>query len=66
MLSSLLGKQKFPSIVQQVRIHREGGQQHQQEGSRGDERNDAGGQQSVWLQLQPWPGESGEDPPVVG
>ena len=59
-----MGKQEIPRIVQQVRIWREGGQQDQQESSQGDDRKDAGGQQAVWLHLQPWPGEErGEERP---
>ena len=61
-----MGKQEIPRIPQQVRIHREGGQQDQQESSQGDERKDAGGQEAVWLHLQPWPGRRGGNPPTAG
>ena len=61
-----MGMQEIPRIPQQVRIHREGGQQDQQESSQGDERKDAGGQESVWLHLQPWPGRRGENPLTAG
>ena len=61
-----MGKKRFLELSSKSEFEEKVANKTSKKAAQGDDRKDAGGQEAVWLHLQPWPGRRGENPLTAG